>query len=70
MFRARRAVTRTTVNQDVTAVPGKIDSLYLFVCALESRNRGSAEAAWELLAALTSSDPATRNIAHVLLNAC
>ena len=70
MCRARQPVTKTSVKGDVVAVPGEIDLLYLFLCGVECRNRGSTEAAWELLAALTSSDTATRSVAQVLLNRC
>ena len=61
MCRAQQPVTKTSVKSDVVAVPVEIDLLYLFLCAVECSNRGSADAAWELLGALTSSDPATRN---------
>lgn len=70
MCRARQPVTKTRVNSDVVAEPGEIDLLYLFLCGVECRNRGNTEAAWELLAALTSSDAATRSVAQVLLNSC
>ena len=55
MCRARQPVTKTTVKSDVVAVPGEIDFLYLFLYAVECRNRGSTDAVWELLGALTSS---------------
>jgi hypothetical protein len=70
MCRARQPATETGINSDVVAVPGEIDLLYLFLCGIECRNRGNSEAAWELLAALTSSDTATRSVAQVLLNRC
>lgn len=69
MCPARQSVTETSVNSDV-AVPGKIDLLYLFLCAVECRNRGSSDAVWELFGALTSSDAATQTVARVLLNSC
>ncbi len=70
MCRARRPGTKTSVKSDVAAVPGEIDLLYLFWCAVECRNRGNTDAVWELLGALTSSDAATQTVARVLLNSC
>ena len=49
MCRARQPVTKTSVKSDVVAVPGEIDLLYLFLCAVECRNRGSTEAVWEFV---------------------
>jgi hypothetical protein len=70
MCRARQPVTKASVRSDVVAVPSEIDLLYLFLCAVECRNRGSTDAVWELLGALTSSDAATQTLARVLLNSC
>ena len=70
MCRAQHPVTKASVRSDVVAVPSEIDLLYLFLCAVECRNRGSTDAVWELLAGLTSSDPARRDVARVLLNSC
>jgi hypothetical protein len=70
MCRARQPVTRNSLKSDVAAGPVEIDPLYLFLCAVKCSKRGSGEAAWELLGALTSTDPATRSVARVLLNRC
>jgi hypothetical protein len=70
MCRARQPATKTSVKSDGVGVPGEIDPLYLFLCSVECRNRGSSEAASELLAALSSPDTATRSVAQVLLNRC
>ena len=70
MCRAQHPVTKASVRSDVVAVPSEIDLLYLFLCAVECRDRGRTDAVWELLGALTSSDPATQTVARVLLNSC
>ena len=70
MCRAQHSVTKASVRSDVVAVPSEIDLLYLFLCAVECRSRGSADAVWELLGALTSSDAATQAVARVLLTSC
>ena len=70
MCRAQHPVTKASVRTDVVAVPSEIDLLYLFLCAVECRDRGRTDAVWELLGALTSSDPATQTVARVLLNSC
>ena len=70
MCRAQHPVTKASVRNDVLAVPSEIDLLYLFLCAVECRNRGSTDAVWELLGALTSSDAAAQTVARGLLNSC
>jgi len=45
------------------------DVLYRFACNVQSRNqRCSEEVGWELLRALTSSDPTTRLVAEALVS--
>lgn len=70
MCRARQPVTRNSLKSDTADGPVEIDPLYLFLCAVECHSRGSTDAVWELLGALTSSDAATQTVARVLLNSC
>jgi len=46
---------------------GKVDFLYLFARSLQWRKGSDDDAGWELLCALSSSDPGTRMVAEALL---
>jgi hypothetical protein len=46
---------------------GKVDVLYLYARSLQWRKRSDDDAGWELLCALSSSDPDTRMAAEALL---
>jgi hypothetical protein len=60
---AERVRTSGTSVVDI----GKVDVLYLFVRSLQWRKRSNGDAGWELLCALSSSDPDTRMAAEGLL---
>jgi hypothetical protein len=46
---------------------GKVDVLYLYARSLQWRKGSDDDAGWELLCALSSSDPDTRMAAEALL---
>lgn len=60
---AERVRTSGTSAVDI----GKVDVLYLYARSLQWRKGSDDDAGWELLCALSSSDPDTRMAAEALL---